>query len=184
MAVHTATCSTLWRSVGSVKTHLRKILGEVKMTYEEMSTVLCQIESTLNSRPLAPVHNDDDGIEALTPGHFLINRPLKALPDASAATPHSLSLLKRWQLCQSLVQHFWKRFSTEYLSQIGKFYKWQHVGDLVVIKEDAPIRNRWPLAKVLNVHSGKDGLVRVAQCEWLRSRWLMEPTLAPLPSSL
>ena len=134
-----------------------------------MSTVLCQIEATLDSRPLTPVHNDDDGIETLTPGHFLINQPLKALPDASAATPHPLSLLKRWQLCQTLVQHFWKRFSTEHLSQIGKFYKWQHptrnihVGDLVVVKEDAPIRNRWPLAKILNVYPGKDGLVRVAQ---------------------
>ena len=123
----------------SVKTHLRKILGEVKLMYEEMFTALCQIESTLNSRPLT------DGIEALTPGHFLINRQLKALPDASAATPRPFSLLKRWQLRQSLVQHFWKRFSTEYLSQIGKFYKWQHptrnihVGDLVVVKEDAPI---------------------------------------------
>ena len=160
----------LWEAaVKSVKTHLRKILGEVKMTYEEMSTVLCQIEFTLNSRPLTPLHNDDDGIEALTPGHFLINRPLKALPDVSSIAPRPLSLLKRWQCCQSLVQHFWKRFSTEYLSHIGKFYKWQHptrnirIGDLVVIKEDAPICNQWPLAKVLNVHPGKDGLVRVAQ---------------------
>ena len=107
----------LWEAaVKSVKTHLRKILGEVKMTYEEMSTVLCQIDSTLNSRPLTPLHNNDDGIEALTPGHFLINRPLKALPDVSSIAPRPLSLLKRWQCCQSLVQHFWKRFSTEYLS--------------------------------------------------------------------
>ena len=97
----------VWEAAArSVKTHLRKIVGEVKLTYEDMSTVLCQIEATLNSRPLTPLHNDDDGIEALTPGHFLINRPLKALPDASAATLHPLSLLKRWQLGQSLVQHF------------------------------------------------------------------------------
>ena len=172
----------MWEAaVKSVKTHLRKILGEVKLTYEEMSTVLCQIESALNSRPLTPLHDNEDGIEALTPGHFLVNRPLQALPDAPI-TVRSLSLLRRWQLCQSLVQHFWKRWSTEYLSQIGKFYKWQYptrnvqVGDLVVIKEDAPLRNRWPLARVLTVYPGKDDLVRVAEVKTVDGKYTRPTT--------
>lgn len=80
-------------AVKSVKYHLRKILGDVKLTYEEFSTVLAQIEACLNSRPLAALP-DDDGIEALTPGHFLIGKPLTALPDLS--TPESISMLKRW----------------------------------------------------------------------------------------
>ena len=55
-----------------MKTHLRKIVGNVKLTFEELSTLLTQIEACLNSRPLVPLPSDDDGIEALTPGHFLI----------------------------------------------------------------------------------------------------------------
>ncbi len=91
MEIHTATRTSFWEAaVKSTKTHLRKILGEVKLTYEEMSTVLSQIEACLNSRPLVPLNNEDDGIEALTPGHFLIGRPLKALPDAS------LIVTQRW----------------------------------------------------------------------------------------
>ena len=40
-------------------------------------TVLSQFEACLNSRPLGTMpHNDDDGIEILTPGHFLIGRPI------------------------------------------------------------------------------------------------------------
>ena len=63
----------------SMKTHLRKIVGNIKLTFEELSTLLTQIEACLNSRPLVPLPSDDDGIEALTPGHFLIGQPLQAL---------------------------------------------------------------------------------------------------------
>ena len=99
----------LWEAaVKSTKMHLKQILGNVKLTFEEFSTVLTQIEASLNSQPLVPLPNDDDGIETLTPGHFLIGRPLKALSDSSFSYADSLSLLKRWQLCQALTRHFWK----------------------------------------------------------------------------
>ena len=127
---------------------------------------MTQIEACLNSRPLIPLPNDDDGIEALTPGHFLVGKPLTALPEVISS--NSISLLKRWQLCKSLLRHFWKRWSSEYISQLGRFNKWQHPtrniqpGDLVVIREDSPISTKWPLARVVEVYPGKDNLVRVA----------------------
>ena len=86
----------LWEAaVKSAKTHLRRVVGDVKLTFEELSTVLAQIEACLNSRPLVPVNvPDDDSIEVITPGHFLIGRPLCALPDP-AFSYRSVSLLKR-----------------------------------------------------------------------------------------
>ncbi len=159
----------LWEAaVKSMKTHLRRVVGDVKLTFEEFSTVLTQIEACLNSRPLVPLPDGDEGIEALTPGHFLIGRPLKALPDSSITYPDSLSLLKHWQLCQALTRHFWKRWSTEYITHIGRFTKWHHpsrnirVGDLVILREDSAISTKWPLARVIKVYPGKDNLVRVA----------------------
>ena len=94
----------IWESaVKSVKTHLRRIVSPVKLTFEEFTTVLAQIEACLNSRPLTPVNSpDDDGIAALTPGHFLVGRPLTSLPD-SQLSYRSVSLLRRWHLCQQLV---------------------------------------------------------------------------------
>ena len=62
--------------------HLKRIVANVKLTYEEFTTVLAQIEACLSSRPLVPLNvADNDGIQALTPGHFLIGQPLMALPD-------------------------------------------------------------------------------------------------------
>ena len=58
----------IWESaVKSMKYHLRQITSDVKFTFEEMSTVLCQIEACMNSRPLIPLNQTDDSIaEVLT----------------------------------------------------------------------------------------------------------------------
>ena len=57
----------LWEAaVKSMKFHFKRVVGDVKLTFEELMTVLCQIESCLNSTPLTllPAH-DDDGVVAL-----------------------------------------------------------------------------------------------------------------------
>ena len=157
----------IWEAaVKSFKMHLRRVVGDVKLTFEETMTVLAQIEACLNSRPLCPNPCDDDGIEALTPGHFIIGRPLASLPDPSFSY-RSISLLKRWHLCQSLVRHFWRRWHLEYLTHLQKFSKWRHpsrnarVGDVVVLHENGLVPGKWPVARVTEVKPGRDGIVRV-----------------------
>ena len=51
--------------------------------------------------------------------------PLEALPDPDLSSQLSL-LLKRWHLCQSLVNHFWQRWSIEYLTSLQRMRKWQY----------------------------------------------------------
>ena len=181
----------LWEAaVKSFKTHLKRIVGDVRLTYEEMSTVLAQIEACLNSRPLVALSSlDDDSIEVLTPGHFLIGQPLVTLPDP-ALSYRSVSLLKRWHLCQNLVRHFWKRWSLEYLTTLQRFYKWRHptknlsVGDLVLLIENEVIPTRWPLARVAKIFPGNDGVVRVVDIETSKGSY-RRPVhkLAPLLSN-
>ena len=128
----------LWEvAVRSMKLDLRRIVSDVKLTFEELTTVLVQVEACLNSRPIVALLADDDGVDAPTQGHFLVGRPLEALP---TSTDHSL--LHRWHLCQGILRHFWKRWSSEYLVSVRKSYKWhQHsrnltARDVVLIKED------------------------------------------------
>ena len=159
----------LWEAaVKSAKTHLKRVVGDTKLTFEEMTTLLTQIEACLNSRPLVAINTpDDDGIEALTPGHFLIGQPLCALPDPSSSY-QSGSLVQRWDLCQRLTRHFWQRWSMEYLTSLNRHSRWHHtsrnltVGDVVLLKGDNVIPARWPIGRVIQTHPGKDQLVCVA----------------------
>ena len=58
----------LWEAaVKSFKTHVKKILGKVKLNFEEISTVLTQVKAWLNSRPLTPLPESSDALEVLTP---------------------------------------------------------------------------------------------------------------------
>ena len=167
----------LWESaVKSMKTHLRRITGDARLTFEELSTILTQVEACLNSRPLTPLPCEGDGIEALTPGHFLIGRPLESLPDPPASF-QQISLQRRWNLCQTLTRHFWQRWSTEYFASLRRFTRWHtssrnaKIGDIVLLQEDNLIPTRWPLAKITSVYPGKDGIVRVVTVRTARGTY-------------
>ncbi|XP_062537800.1 uncharacterized protein LOC134206127 [Armigeres subalbatus] len=74
--------SGLWEAaVKSFKTTFKKIMGSRTLQYDEMQTVLTQIKAMLNSRPLTPISNDPGDFEVLTPGHFLVQRPLTAIAE-------------------------------------------------------------------------------------------------------
>ena len=104
-------------------------------------------------------------MEVLTPGHFLIGRPITALPDESDT--QMVGPLRRWKLCQSLVRHLWTRWSREYLNILNQFTKWHstnkdyQIGDIVCLRDEPTAPTRWPLARIINVHPGEDGKVRV-----------------------
>lgn len=156
----------LWEAgVKSMKHHLKRVIGDSTLTYEELTTLLHQIEACLNSRPLTALMNDPNDVRALTPGHLLIGRELVTPPDPMS-TPINSSISSRWRLVQTMRRDFWHNWTTEYLNRLQQRYKWKstkdnvRVGDLVLIRE--PINpSRWPLARVEEVHPGKDGLVRV-----------------------
>ena len=158
----------LWESaVRSMKRHLRRLMGTLKLTYEELTTVTCQIEACLNSRPLLPMtcHNPD-GITPLTAGHFLFLDAPNSYP-TDPRLPEEPRLLKKWNQCQAVVQHFWARWSREYLNTLQTRTKWQKTkpnlktGDIVIYKPKDNFACRWPIAKVVQTYPGEDGLVRV-----------------------
>lgn len=108
----------LWEAaVKSTKHHLRRVIGEA-LTYEEMATLLTQVEACLNSRPLQPLTDDPDDLAALTPGHFIIGAPLLAVPEPSL-TYEKDNTLSRWQLFQKMRDHFWERWTREYLNTLA-----------------------------------------------------------------
>ena len=143
--------------------------------FEEFTTILVQVEAGLNSRPLTPLADASNALDVLTPGHFLIGRPLTALPDEGDID--SVRLLKRWKLCQRLVRHLWTRWSKEYLETLWKFHKWHtpsrdlQTGDIVCLRDEPLAPTKWPLARVAKTHPGNDGKVRVVTVETAKGRY-------------
>lgn len=160
----------LWESgVRSCKYHLRRILGNARLTFEEFSTALAQIEAVLNSRPLSPLSSDPSDLTPLTPAHFLIGRPLTAPPSSEDLTEQPTLRLSRYERIEQLRQQFWRRWSMEYISELQKRTKWKtqtqqnniNIGSLVLIKDDKLPPLNWQLGRVVRVHPGKDGVIRV-----------------------
>lgn len=158
----------LWEAaVKQTKYHLRRILGNACVTYEEMNTLLIQIEGCLNSRPLTQLSNDPEDYYPLTPAHFIVGESLQATPQ-SDVTHIKYNRLSRYERIQQLLQHFWKRWSREYLSSLQRRAKWKEtkggfvkVGQLVVLVEDNIPPLRWPMARIVQLHAGTDEEVRV-----------------------
>lgn len=160
----------IWEAgIKSAKSHIKRVIGNHSLTFEEFTTVLTQIESVLNSRPLCPMTSDPEDFAALTPSHFLIGRQLTALPEPSL-TNIPENRLKKWQLLQSMVQHYWSRWHKEYLSELQTRVKWREkspellrVGSLVLLREDNMPSLSWPLGRVVQLCPGKDGETRVVK---------------------
>jgi len=59
----------LWeRMVHGVKRSLKKTIGRSNLSFEELRTLLVEVESVVNARPLTYGHDDTEGIDyALTP---------------------------------------------------------------------------------------------------------------------
>ncbi|XP_047994669.1 uncharacterized protein LOC125232886 [Leguminivora glycinivorella] len=158
----------LWESaVKSVKHHLRRVLGLTHLTFEEMTTCLSQVEAILNSRPLTPLSDDPSDLAPLTPSHFLIGRSLTSVPHRQVSS-QNISSLQRFHRIEVLRQHFWNRFSTEYIVNLQQRTKWRssrgrlEVGTMVVVKENNQPPLMWLMGRIVNVLPGKDGVARVA----------------------
>ena len=154
----------LWEAgVKSIKYHMKRVLT-TNLTFEEMMTVLCEIEACLNSRPLCPM--EDDTMQALTPGHFLITEAPVIVPNPNLKDA-KISNLTRWQYTQKLLSDFWSRWQKEYLTRLQQRPKWLKreeefkKGDIVLIKQDNLPPGKWSMGRITDKHPGPDGLTRV-----------------------
>jgi hypothetical protein len=160
------------RQIRSVRKVLTSILRNQCLDDERLDTIFCEAESIINGRPLTPVSDNPNDLEALTPNHLLLHHG--SSPVVRGHFTKGDMYGKRWRHTQYVADQFWKRWIREYLPTLQLRDKWLQTkrnlveGDIVLLMEESSPRQTWPLGRVIKTFSGRDGLVRSAQ---VKTKW-------------
>ena len=170
------------RMVRSTKRCLKKVVGQARLSFEELLTILHEVEMIVNCRPLSFV-SISDLEEPLTPSHLMCGRRLMNVPGDTSVdsddegtedatyqvTPHDLT--KRTRLLDKMLSHFWKRWKSEYLLELRQSHSRKlktsgrlriSNGDMVIVEDERVRRPFWKLGLVEQTIAGRDGQVRAA----------------------
>jgi hypothetical protein len=162
------TVGGFWEAaVKAFKYFLKRANNLTSIGYEEFNTLICQIEAILNSRPLYALTSNPEELDALTPGHFAVQRNL-LLPPTPRDASERPTITKRWLTLQSILNGYWEVFQESYLQTLQKRSKWFHqkpniqIGDLVLLKEPNTKARKWKLGRVTQTYPDPKGNVRKA----------------------
>nr|CAI5822893.1 unnamed protein product [Callosobruchus analis] len=109
-------------------------------------------------------------------------------------SPHTLKTFvanRSSQMLQKILQHFWTRWSKEYVSHLQHRTKWKtngsqaiKVGSLVIIKEDGLPPLKWRIGRISQLHPGSDTIVRTVTVKTSTGEYRRPMTkIAILPTS-
>ncbi|GFU56639.1 integrase catalytic domain-containing protein [Trichonephila clavipes] len=161
------------RLVKTIKDPLRKILGRALLTFEELSTILSEVEVIVNHRPLTYVENDPGDPEPLTPAHFLelgygdSKYPIHFIELIDATTAKE-SYKKRKTYRTLLLKQLWRRWKEQYLLQLKtanhfktpSVHKNLKLNDVVLVEGNVKSKLLWELGIIKEIFIGRDDNVR------------------------
>ena len=152
------------RAIRSARRILNSLLQGQVIDDQCLVTLMAEVESIMNGRPITKVSNDYTDVEALTPNHLLLFRST-SLP-LGTFSKEDMYYHRRWKQIQYMSELFWKRWIREYLPLLQQRQKWTStmnnlkIGNIVLLVDNTVSRNCWPLGRVVEVFPGHDGLVR------------------------
>ena len=154
------------RMVALVKSALFKVVGASTLTWNELESLLLDVEITLNNRPLNYVE-DDVQMPILTPNSLTFGGN-HSMPDDDTENIDEIDLRKRAKYLAKCKDRVWLRWRTEYLTALRERHCHQHgttltqlkIGDVVIIKGDEKNRGYWKIGIVTKLHVGTDGITR------------------------
>ena len=156
------------RQIRSVRGVLAGLLKEhaARLNDESLRTLLVEVESIVNSRPLTVDSLSDESIEPITPNHLLTMKTKVVLPPPGIFQRTDVYCRRRWRAVQFLANEFWNRWRKEFLLNQQQRQKWTktqpnfEVGDIVLVMDkDAP-RNDWKMGRIVDNSPSGDNLVR------------------------
>ena len=157
------------RLIGLFKQSFYKTIGGGMLTWPELCEVVLEVETQLNRRPLSYVE-DDVQFPMLTPASFLFQRTNR-LPEQEHWREENVDLRKRAKYLKSCKDALWKRWTREYLAALRERHRCNgegkptslNEGDVVLIRSEERNRGKWTVGVVVELFSGRDGVVRGAK---------------------
>ena len=158
------------REIRTVRKVLTALLNEqvIKLNDEHLNTLLCEVESILNCRPLTELSDDVNSFEALTPNHLILLHAGVTFPPGLFNKDENY-MSRRWKQVQYLSDLFWKRWRRSYIPLLQMSHKWNSdqrnykIGDLVLLTDAMLPRNQWSTGRVICTFPDKKGTVRVVK---------------------
>lgn len=156
------------RLIRSVRKLLNSVPKEQTLNEEGLRTLLCEIENTLNDRPITKVPNQHNDLEALTPNHLLLMKKHPNLSPGIFSKEDSYSH-RRWRQVQYLFNTSLTSFGNvgcENICHCQERQKWHvvkrnlQIGDVVLVIDERSLRNSWPLGRIIELQPDRHGLVR------------------------
>ena len=109
------------RLVGMVESCIRKSIGRVLLTKDQLNTFLIETEAVLNSRPLVYVDEDISSNNIITPAHFINLLPKTGTPSVNIDDDYKIckqstkTLIELWKKGQNHLDAVWKLWKKDYL---------------------------------------------------------------------
>jgi hypothetical protein len=149
-----------------LKRQLRIALQNESVTIRTLRTLIVEIQSILNDRPLAAITADADSILPITPNMLVHGRNLSHFCLTTDPKPFQMIAFQdMWLKRKQVLNSFWSRWTKDYLEQLSVSPKWTksnknnlNVGDVVLLKNETLTKNVWQLARIKQLLRNKDDL--------------------------
>ena len=131
------------------------LMFDRKLTGEQLYTLLTEVESILNNRPLTHVSDDPSDLDALTPNHLLLGMHRK-WEFVASVSENEVDTRRKWRQVQALARVFWDRWLKEYVPCIIKRHKWATnsrdivMDELVLLTDDEMKKKVRTLGRLFN----------------------------------
>ncbi|XP_062592960.1 uncharacterized protein LOC134254474 [Saccostrea cucullata] len=166
---HSSHMGGVWeRMIGIARRILDSLLLDVKnLTHEVLTTLMAEVMSVMNSRPIVPVSSDPEHPIPLTPAALLTMKTEQTIQCFQLDSLCRKDLYKeQWKCVQYLADQFWVRWKNEYLPTLQHRRKWQQDSenlkedDVVLLRDKTLHRNDWPLGIIVKTYASDDSKIR------------------------
>jgi hypothetical protein len=165
---HASNFGGCWeRQIRTVRSVLNGLLCTIGHRFDDegLRTLLTEVASIVNSRPIAVESLADHSCLPLTPNMLLTAKSRVLMPPPGQFISKDIYAVKRWRRVQEAANQFWDRWRKEYLNQLQNRPKWKkprknlEVGNLVMVEDDGP-RGSWKIGRIASTKLSADNLVR------------------------